>query len=185
MYGEQQIDGYAEGAEPLVFHHKNGEYRKYEDQKTSDLATGKSLPKKGLFKALVSTRGNRLMLIAVAACVALVYIHSYFSSSDNENVVGKVHCSVSAMSFDGTVYASLEMSGKSEKNISPEKLDVKFFGVDSDGAVSAQKEESVLFEENGQKIHTTFSDYDIVIVKCEVSSDSGGTALISCPVKRK
>ena len=47
------VDGYDDGAEPLVFYAPKGSYRKYEQKIYSDLASGVTGHAKGFFKVLV------------------------------------------------------------------------------------------------------------------------------------
>ena len=65
------VDGYDDGAEPLVFYAPKGSYRKYEQKIYSDLASGVTGPAKGFFKVLVSTRANKLTLMAMIFFVAV------------------------------------------------------------------------------------------------------------------
>ena len=187
MFGEEQIDGYEDGEEPIVFHHKNGEYRKYEEKKYSDLAIGKSLPKKGLFRALVSTRGNRLMLIALIACVAFVYIYSFCTGSANENVVSGVHCSVSAFSYEDIVYVSCSLKlPKKSKGIDKEKkLNIVFQVIDNDGDLYSEYTEQASFTGEEIFVRKSFPDYGIVLIKCEVSEASGESVILECPVSKR
>ena len=58
-FGDNQIDGYTEGEEPLVFHYKKGDFRKYEAEKYRNIATGQDAPARGMIKdVFCSHAGN-------------------------------------------------------------------------------------------------------------------------------
>ena len=76
-------DGYNEEDRDtaLFFHYKQGDFRKREDTKTRELALGINQPKKGLFRSLVNTRGNRFMFFTLIAVTALCFTIGFLSSS--------------------------------------------------------------------------------------------------------
>ena len=62
-FGDDMVDGYPDGEEPLVYHYQKDSFRRHESKQYADLASGQSLPKRGFFKVLVGTRSNRFMLV--------------------------------------------------------------------------------------------------------------------------
>lgn len=192
------IDGYAEGEEPIVFHHKNGEFRKYESQAIRDLATGQNQPARGLFKSLVSTKGNRLMFVAMVLCFALVFIVSILSNKPNENTLDGVYCKMDAFSIEESVYVSIAMhlsSSAREKSDSekPRHFFAEVTALDSSGEEAGQEKLDFLYsfsKDDGAKdqfLRTSFSDYEIEKIKCTLFLAEEGneqSVELSCGVVR-
>ncbi len=183
MFGDNMIDGYAEGEEPLVFYHKNGEYRQYESKQYRDLATGENQPKKGLFRVLVNTKGNRLMLVTVCMCAALVFMVSLLARSPNEDVVGSVVCSLSAISMEDEVIVSIKLtpySQKKESENAPCTLNASIVAYNKDGLPIENAEISYKYdpvaEKNGAYMRYKFDNLDVINgfdiskIECDVSN---------------
>jgi len=186
-FGDNQIDGYEEGNEPLTFHHKNGEYRKNEPQFAQDLANGVNQPKRGFFKVLVSTKGNRSMFTVMCLAFVIIILVNIFAKNPNESVVNGINCNITSFSFEDKVYVTLELKtnekGRSSRSVrkseektpvvklaSPKKVIAKFFLYNTDKAQSAVRESDCVFDGTTSYIRETFADYDIVEVKCSVTS---------------
>ncbi len=188
-----QIDGYGEEGPDMVFHYKKGSFREREDQATRDLATGVSVPKRGLFRALVSTKGNRIMLMVLVMSIGVVLIVSFFSKGQERDCVSGVNMELSAFSFNGQVYASLALSGVKKDEALQRNLSVNFTAVDSDSVVSNSQSFYVCFDsqsaelENGiMYVRAIFTDYDIIKIQCSVqdSENQGEDTVISAKVQK-
>ena len=166
----ESIDGYADGEEVIVFHHKNGEFREKEPRVYSDLATGKNQPKRGLFRSLVNTRSNRLMFFTVLLCFALVMGVNLLQKEPSDTSINGARFALSAFSFDQTVFVSVAVDAKK----ATEKMTVKaeFFALDSSGQVSESEvsECEVSPQEDEQFLRATFSDFDLKTVRCVLTS---------------
>ncbi|MBP5359033.1 MAG: hypothetical protein J6Y69_07595 [Treponema sp.] len=135
-FGDDMIDGYPDGEEPLVFHHKNGEFRNLEVKQYRDLATGKNQPKTGLFRVLVSTKMNRMIFIAMAMCFGLVFVLNLLMNKPNEATVNGVYCNLSAISFNDTLVVTTEcrISSKSKayrRNSKPREVGISAVALNS------------------------------------------------------
>ena len=192
MFGEDQIDGYAEGEKPLVFYHKRGAFRENEPEHLRDLATGKTAPKRGFFRVLVNSKGNRLMFIVMVLCFAFLGGYKIFAKGANEGSVGGIDCKLSAFSFQDTVYISLNLkqSAADKKKASlplPQPLTVLFALVSEDGTELARREEEALFlkgESGEQFVRTTFEGMVGAKILCVVQAEEE-TAQLSVAVERK
>ncbi len=189
-FSDGPADSYAEGEQPIVFHHKDGEFRKYEPKVYSDLATGKSAPKRGLFRVLVSTKMNRMIFIAMVVMFAVVILISLFGKKSHEDTVGGVFCSLSAFSFDDSVFVSMDMSrstgSRFRDGIGRMDVNVEFWAVDADGNDFERKEKKFEFTDSGKKEtgRITFSNYEITKIRAKV--DCGGESVeLSCKVVAK
>ncbi|HBG65871.1 MAG TPA: hypothetical protein DDW78_05310 [Treponema sp.] len=182
-FGDNQIDGYADGEEPLVFYHQRGEYRKYEAAQYRDLASGKNSPRRGLFRVLVSTRGNRFMFTIMVMVFAVVILVRVLGGKSSEGTVEGVFCELSAFSMEDTVYASVkirtsaaerERLGK-DSPVPPKDLSFDFRALDKDGSEIAADAADAVYDDaaaGGKEgfVRTSFTDFDIVRVQCTVSS---------------
>lgn len=181
------VDGYAEGEEPIVFHHQDGEFRKYEKKLYSDLATGQNQPKRGLFRVLVGTKMNRMIFFAMIVTFVVVMGVGIFGGKSYEDTVDGVFCSMAAFSFGDDVYVSVSMKRSGSKQfrdgVGPKNIEIKAVAVDSDGADSAVENRDFLFTDSGEDevCRFTFRNYDITKINALVSS-SGTEKKLSCKV---
>ena len=191
------IEGYAEGEEPLHFYHQKGEYRKYYDNDKMplrDLAEGKSLPKRGLFRVLVSTKSNRAIFIGMLMCFALVLALRFLRGGANEGTVSGMYCEMTAFSFQEQLLVSVEVrpSYLTKKHHRGGDYEAKAFSAsfqvtNSDGQVSESVSQDFLYESpegESRFIRESFGDYDAGKVTCSLSVD-GQTIKLSASVIRK
>ena len=174
-FGDNQVDGYTEGEEPLVFYYKKGEFRKHESEKLRNIATGLDSPARGFFKVLVATKGNRILFITMMMCFILMLVMSIFSAKSNVDTVGDVTCELTAFSFQDSIYTSLKLkkSRNAPKDVSGYRcLSISFFLTDADGNIAARYDTDYSFDmENSseQFVRATFNDYDAYSASCTVS----------------
>lgn len=174
-FGDNQVDGYTDGEEPLVFHYRKGEFRKYESEKYKNIATGKDTPARGLFRVLVATKGNRMLFITMMMCFVLMLVMSIFSAKSNVDTVGGVTCELTSFSFQDNVYTSLKMkkSRKEDKFASGYRnLFITFSLLDSEGNTVAVYESEYAFDMGSpeeQFVRATFNDYEAHSSCCTVN----------------
>lgn len=191
------IDGYAEGEEPLHFYHQKGEFRKYYDNDKMplrDLAEGKSLPKRGFFRVLVSTKSNRAIFIGMLMCFGLVFVLNFLRGRANEGTVGGMYCEMTAFSFQEQLLVSVEirpsyLTKKRHKGGDYEKkaFTAQFQVTNSDGQLSEKASQDFLYDSAGGEsryIRASFGDYDAGSVACTLVLD-GETLSLSSKVIRK
>ncbi|MCR5319414.1 MAG: hypothetical protein K6E22_14435 [Treponema sp.] len=184
-FGDDMIDGYAEGEEPLIFHHKRGEFRQLEDKKTRELAEGEGFKSKGFFGVLVGTKGNRMIFMALVVCMGLIFVLSILSGRKNEGVIDGVGCKMDSFSIEETVYVSVALKmTKSAREKADANRPRHFFAVvnalDANGELVSSSKEEYLFslsqeneEQKKQFLRASFTDYDIDSIECILSlSDS-------------
>ena len=188
---ENQVDGYGEEDEVVIWHHKKGGYRDREQSVYRDLATGKSQPVRGLFRVLVSTKMNRMIFTAMLMCLGLVFIISILGGKANQGTVGGVFCDMTAFSFGDDVYVSVSMrESKSGKNadsgkIADGNLHFVFTAVNSDGADADLREDDYDFDALSENVcRVTFKNYEIAAVKATVSRGEQ-TIDLSCKVEAR
>lgn len=174
------------------FYYSREERLKNAPQSVKDFYAGKMAPKKGLFKVLVATPGNRFMLSSIVVFVAFIWIFSFFSSRNEKRFLG-TECELTAFSFEDSVYASLEFkenpdwfsdrkksseepSGNfpedsaAEKNHAQIPVRVLFQAYDSSGLVADKAEVFDVYSGEVLFIRTKFSDYDIIKVSASVEA---------------
>lgn len=190
MFGDDQVDGYEDGNAPLGFHHKNGEYRKNEPQFAQDIGNGVNQPKRGFFRVLVSTRGNRSIFFVMCVAFAIIIFVNIFAKNPDECVVNEIDCNMTSFSFEDKVYVSVELKnneeGRSKKNksdgaklSSPKKVEAKFILYNTDKAEAAECVDECVFTGETTYIRETFEDYDIAEVKCIVTSSDDSATITS------
>ncbi|MCR5764125.1 MAG: hypothetical protein K6G00_12165 [Treponema sp.] len=188
-FGDNQIDGYTEGEEPLVFHYKKGEFRKYESEKYRNIATGVDAPARGFFKVLVASKGNRILFITMMMCFVLMLVMSIFSAKSNVDTVGGVTCELTAFSFQDKVYASLKLKKFRNEKVSEgyRNLNIEFFLIDADGNTVAKYETGWSFDMGNKEeefVRATFTDYEAYSASCAVSCNDD-SRIIKSSIERR
>lgn len=175
----------AEDESELVFHYKRGSFRQHEQNIYSDLATGKTAPKKGLFKVLFATKGNRATFFAMAMCAALVFAVSILNGGKDRNSIAGLNGTLSAFSFDGSVYAALSFSLSKKSPDMPVPLKISFECRNTDGAVAERSEFLFVFNPSSpEAARAVFSDYDLVSVTCRAEAE-GESRTFECKILNK
>ena len=172
-------EGHEDGEEPLIFHYDKAERVRNAPQIVKDYYDGKLIQKRpGLFKALVATRSNRLIFIALMVCFALVVFNMFFGPKPNVETRKGVPMTLAAFSYDGSVLVSLEFddvwkifAGKYSGGI---PVFAKFEAVDVDNQVVGVLEDAGLYEERQLFLRARFTDFDIASVNAEVVLKFGG-----------
>lgn len=180
-FGGQDSDS----SDGLDFHYERGSFRRHEQSIYSDLATGKTAPKKGLLKVLFATKGNRAVFFAMMMCAALVFAVSILNGGKNRNTVAGLNGTLSAFSFDGSVYASLSLSPSREQDGSPVSLKITFECLNTDGAVASRFEQLLVFDPAApQDARAVFADYDLAAVTCRAEAGEE-SCVFECKVLNK
>ena len=188
-FGDNQIDGYTEGEEPLVFHYKKGDFRKYEAEKYRNIATGKDAPARGMFKVLVASKGNRILFITMMMCFVLMLVMSIFSAKSNVDTVGGVTCELTAFAFQDNVYTSLKMKKFRNENATEgfRNLSVVFSLLDTDGNTVAEYATAYSFDMSQKEevfVRATFTDYEAYSASCVVTCGDD-SRVIKCSVEHR
>lgn len=186
-YGDNQVDGYEDGNEPLNFHYKQGSFRQYEQKSMADLATGENQPKRGLFHSLVSTKSNRFIFVILVVCTGLVLVVSLLSGKPNENTAGQIYFELNSISYGEKIYSSLKMTvagagrlKNPNRDYSARKVHAVFIYYDVDGNELFREEVDGLYPEesllSGTEeppgpgfIRNAYSDFDVDHVECVVT----------------
>lgn len=132
---------------------------------------GKGKPVKGLFKALVSTRSNRILLFSIFIFSAFILMFSFLSSRNSNSFIG-TQTNFKAFLYEDKIYISLKFN-KIEKNADFVNIPVHaiFTAYESSGTECNRKEMDDIFSGDEMFIMTTFDDYDIMKVVCELSAN--------------
>lgn len=157
----------------FTFFYNREERLKKAPQSVRDFYAGKMTPKKGLFKVLVSTKGNRFMLMSIAVFVAFIWIFSFLSARNISRFIG-TECELTAFSYEDSVYVSLQFKALSDEKLKTRMsipVLVTFNAYDNSGALINKSEVSDSFTGEELFIRTKFTDYDII--KITASCNSG------------
>lgn len=172
--------------EKMVFYYNREERLKHAPKNVQDLYNGNfKVFKPGLFKALVSTKTNRLAFVAMIMCFFLVIFLGIFNKK-NEGSLSEIPFELSAFSFEENVYASLKMESPSKKNKTRENknIDVSFKFLDKDKNLVYESSQLFIYEGNEAFLRTTYHDYDIFYVITEIEIDKKVLELTATVDKR-
>ena len=105
------LEGYSEDEEKLVYHYgRPGERLKNAEESVKRFHAGEGpQPPKGIFRSLVQTQSSRLILLVMLAMMAIVILTSIMDRGNGSSTVGLVPVSLTAFSFEDTVYISLQL----------------------------------------------------------------------------
>ena len=169
----------SKNGEKLHFYYNREERLKHAPKIVRDYYDGSGgRPVKGLFRVLVANRGNRIMLISVILFAAFVWFYSSFSERKSSTFMG-ASVTLSAFSYEDSVYASMKFSPPKNKRNKPNNnfaapvsfpVNVLFSAVDNNGGISAEQEVNDVYNGEDLFIRTRFNDYDIIKVKAVLSS---------------
>ena len=187
---ETRAPGGEENPDNLVFRYKREERIKSAPKIVQDYYAGKLAPTKGLFKVLVATKFNRIMLLTVALCFAVVVLAKTFGNRPSLAVAAGFELELSAFSYDESVYAqikihALKKSLKDENfNLAKyvkdgEKALATFTFIDADGQELAKIQGSGEIQKNAFFIRTNSPDYDIMKVAAQVEILGQSASLVS------
>lgn len=170
---------YKPGEEPLHFFYNREERIARAPHIVQEYYAGRGpRPVKGLFRVLVSTRGNRFMLSSIVVFAAFLWIFSFFSGKNASRIAG-ADASLSAFSYEETVYATFSMKGAEAEASEADSaaflqipVSAVFTAVESSGAECAREESTGIYTGKDLFLRTKFTDYDIIKVCCEVTAAS-------------
>ena len=176
------------GEEKLVFHYSREERLKNAPELVKKYYFGELLTtKRGLFRVLFSTKGNRMMFFALVAAVAVVFFLGFFGPAKNESLISGIPASVSAFSIEDTVYTSLKLEKPSKKKDvnfdSPCQVSAVFYAYDADNQQLFSENLSELYKDDEMFLRTTFTDYDIFNIAVDVKIGDEEKRL-SCRVEK-
>ncbi len=158
-----------EGEEKLVFHYNREERLKKAPEIVRKYYAGELIQKRGLFRSLVSTRGNRMMFFVLLLSCGLTAFVGFFGPKKNVRSAAGVEFTLTAFSFDDSVYASVKFSEPFQKNRSDYKdkripVSAAMSFVDADSQVVFREEASEIYSGKQLFLRTSVTDYDIVKV---------------------
>lgn len=166
-------EGYPDGEEPLHFFYNREERIARAPKIVQDYYSGKfNCTKKGLFRTLFATRGNRLMFASMVIFMAFVWIYSLVMNRASIEVAGST-AELSAFSYDENVYVTFKIKERKKSDErEPVSVNVKLDAYDSDSCVCNSYSETVIFDGSEVFVRTKFPDYDIISVAAEVDFES-------------
>ncbi len=171
------------GKENLTFHYNRTERLTNAPSIVKKSYSGE-LPKppKGLFKALIHTKGSRFMLLALALTLVITIGTLFLGPQDNVTKIEGIQFTVSAFSFNDTIYVSVQTEGKGAAE--GELIHLSFVFTDQDGLEVEKQEFSQAFSKNTDFIRTTITDYDILSIQCMLTVGVQSKKIV-CKVEKK
>lgn len=175
-------------------HSDEGEMHFYYDRKeriahapkiVQDYYSGKFRPSGGIFKSLVSTTGNKLLLICVLICAAAVVVLNKTGDKTYRKHIGQAVMQAASFSYGDDVYVSVKAveaaKANGDKDVVSSKsfVEGKFTAVDARGNVISQANAEDVMLDGKAEIRMRFSDYGIKKVLIEVTYKGDTKTLIT------
>lgn len=180
-------EGHADGEEKLVFHYSHDERIKNAPEIVKKYYSGELQKKRGFFRVLVATPGNRMLLFCLVAAVIVTGFIGFFGPSKNSSLVSGVPSELSAFSMGDVIYASVKLEKPikkfQEKYKSPTPVNAVFNVLDAGNQILLTKENDEIYNGEELFLRTSFQDYDIFKVTVDVTI-GGETKTLSCQVEK-
>ncbi|WP_428768364.1 hypothetical protein V1L52_07375 [Treponema sp. HNW] len=141
-------------------------------------------PPKGLFKALVHTSHGKFMLGAVVLSLLVVLVVLFFAERSNFKAAAGITFTLSAFSFEDSVYVSLKADKSGTWEGEPLHADIRFSAFEAGNAVLAERKNVLIYDGKEQFCRTIFTDYDIMSVHAEIRV-GGETVMLRTRVEQK
>lgn len=181
----RQVDGFADGEEPVVFYHKTGEFRKFESQAAADLATGKNKPKTGLFRVLVSNKQNKAIFIVLCMTFAIVILTAFLGRGFPFGKLNDISCEASSYVFKDQVLVTVSMLNKS-KSLPVQNVEVDVQIYNNDDFVYDVFSQTISVSSDKTQVQKAFSDYDAKKIIVKLSTPATDKILeLESAIKRK
>ena len=164
--------------EALVFHYTKSEQLKNIQESYRDQIAQNS---KGFFKVLVRTKTSRTLLTIMLVTFAITLLTFFLAPGDNQKTLAEGKFTLSAFSFEDTIYVSLECS---QDFLSHEGLSVIFQALDTHKNIISEVTKEFIITEKNSFLRTTFVDYDIMDVVAIIQGKNGTITLTKSVEKR-
>ena len=175
--------------EQMVFHYSREERLRHAPKIVQDYYSGDFKPYKGgLFKSLVSTRGNKLLLVTIVFTFGIILFVNYFGPQKSGATIAGVEARLSAFSYGDSVYVSLLLKDAPRKKkgefADGIPVTVTFSVYDKENGLVREEKVIGKYEGNEVFLRTTFTDFDIIKVGAVCSMRESLAAMESAVEKR-
>lgn len=183
-------EGHADGEEKPFFHYNREERIKNAPEIVKKYYSGEMSQRRGLFRVLVATKGNRMILFCLAAAFIITGFMGFFGPTKNSALVSGVPVVLSAFSVEDTIYVSLKLSEPAKKfrkqYESAAIVHVVFDAYDADSQKLFTNEIDDVYEGGELFLRTTFRDYDIlnVVASVKIGGEDSDEKNLSCKVEK-
>lgn len=183
-------EGHADGEENPVFHYNREKRIKNAPEIVKKYYSGEMSQKRGIFRVLVATKGNRMLLFCLAAAFIITGFMRFFGPTKNSALVTGVPANLSAFSVEDTIYVSLKLSEPAKKfrdqYESAAKVHAVFDAYDADSQKLFTNEIDDVYEGSELFLRTTFRDYDIfnIVASVKIGGEDSDEKNLSCKVEK-
>ncbi|GMO68339.1 MAG: hypothetical protein Ta2A_16570 [Treponemataceae bacterium] len=173
----------------LTFYYNREARLEKAPQNVRDYYANPTVLKPGLIRVLVRTRANRALLFTIVALAVFITVWNRRMSPANSGTLGGANLTLSAFSFDDTLYVSIELKPEEKKSIEKNSIaagqrnqlfEAEIACIDKSGEIQDIKKVEGIFQISGGKetfLRTTFDNYDIIQVEALVTNGSESAAL--------
>lgn len=171
--------------EEMHFYYDRSERIAHAPKIVQDYYSGKFNPKGGYFKSLVSTTGNKLLLICVLISAAAVVILNKTGDKPYRKHIGQAVMTAAAFSYGDDIYASVTARDEARQSGGERQSDGlvegKFEAIDADGERVGAASIADVMQDGEAELKAKFADYDIKKIVIEVTY-SGETKTLAAEV---
>lgn len=164
---ENEIDGFTDGEEPMIFHYSRKHRLEHAPQNVRDFYDGKMNVQRGLLKSLVATRANRCLLFSIVVCMAALFFVSKFGRDSFKDTIDGTQAEIAAFSFENTVYVSTSLKAVKSPSASDD-VSAKITALNEEKKEIACESLSDFYDGKELFLRTTFEDNDIMYVEAEI-----------------
>ncbi len=184
-FGDNMDEGYPDGEKPVHFYYNREERLSNAPKIVKDYYNGTGIHiTKGLFKNLVSNKGNRLMLGIVAACTVMVLFVSLFGAKENKATVAAVPLELSAFSYSDEVYVSLKLESTDKRIKGPVPVTAELYVINNDDQTAARQTLKGVYKGSEDFLRAKFTDFDLVTAKADIKIGKEEKTLKTSIIKR-
>ncbi|MBO4507482.1 MAG: hypothetical protein J5747_02470 [Spirochaetaceae bacterium] len=168
----------------LHFYYDRDERLKNAPRVVKDFYNGNmKTPERGLIRVLVANKASRIMFLTLVFLTALGIAISLVERSSNTEKKDGVRYSLTAFSFDESIYVAVKLDENSgyDKNTD---VNIVIAALDKTGTVVEKNNLSGTYSGKESFFRTTFYDYDIMLIEAVIKSGENSIVL-TAPVEKR
>ena len=168
----------------LHFYYDRDERLKNAPRVVKDFYNGNmKTPERGLIRVLVANKASRIMFLTLVFLTALGIAISLVERSSNTEKKDGVRYSLTAFSFDESIYVAVKLDENSSYDKNTD-VDIVIAALDKTGTVVEKNNLSGTYSGKESFFRTTFYDYDIMLIEAVIKSGENSIVL-TAPVEKR
>lgn len=173
---ENVDEGHTDGEEQVIFHYNHDERIARAPKIVQEYyAGGGPRPVKGLFKVLVSNKGNKFMLASIFILCAFLWVYTFFINKTSAFIAintasGQVNIPIEphAFSYDEKIFVDVTFQKSPKLLDGPKDISVTFYCINGDSEECGTDSAGDIYSGSKLSIKHIFTDFDVKRVNCHV-----------------